>query len=148
MQEALNKRQSRLLVFLGGGNQKLDPIRIMKGMFLFDMKAPKTWLSADTRYNFSPYNYGPFTPELYRDLEHLQDLGYVRAEQALNRSWKHYSLTENGIEASRQAENSVGRASARYLHTLYDFVANVSFRQLLESVYEDFPDYAVNSVFK
>lgn len=148
MSDHISVRQQRLLVFLGAGETGLDPIRIMKGLFLFEMKAPDDWQTPDTLYSFVPYNYGAFSPEVYRDLEYLSQLGFVQIEQAPNRSWNYYSLTKTGKDARGKIAQKIDRLAAEYLVSLRKFVDQVSFRQLLETIYREYPDYAVNSVFK
>lgn len=148
MNTNISARQQRLLVFLGAGQDILDPIRIMKGMFIFEMKAPSAWVLDETKYNFVPYNYGPFSPQVYSDLETLHEMGYVSIQQAQNRSWNYYSLTDEGQEESEAVITQMDTRMVDYLKSLRGFVSAVSFRQLLESVYTEFPDFAVNSVFK
>lgn len=45
--------QKTLLVFLKPGRrQQVDPIRIMKGLFLFAKECPRDWLPPEGRYEF------------------------------------------------------------------------------------------------
>lgn len=142
-------RQKTLLAFLGAGEgQELDPIRIMKGLFLFAMKAPSEWLPSEARYNFVPYDYGPCSFEIYSDLDLLEKQGYVRSTEFPGRSWKNYLLTSEGMGLVKQIAPEIDPDVIRYLQKLRDFVSKLSFRQLLSAVYEMYPEYAAKSVFK
>jgi len=145
----LNSRQEILLVFLGVGDaQMIDPIRIMKGIFIFSEEAPDEWIPRDARYQFKPYNYGPCSFQIYFDLDHLENCGYVTSVEVPTRSWSYYLLSTEGKELVPQLVREMNQSAIRYLERIRDFVSNLSFRLLLEVVYQRYPDYAVNSVFK
>ncbi|MGO9343405.1 MAG: hypothetical protein ACLP6E_12940 [Acidimicrobiales bacterium] len=73
------------------GPDALDPVRIQKGIFLLSERGP-----AQGVYQFRPYNWGPFSPALYGDLDLLCRLGYLKTEQVPGRTWKRYSVTLRG----------------------------------------------------
>jgi hypothetical protein len=144
----LTPRQETLLMFVGADKEKeLDPVRIMKGMFLFAKETPTDWLPSEARYRFEPYYYGPYSPQIYSDLDQLGGYGYVRAREVPGRSWNHYSLTPEGAEVAQSITRTANPKASQYLRTLRAFVDGLSFRQLLTTVYNRYPDYAVNSVF-
>ena len=69
--DIMQRRWELLLLFLGTGkaaNQELDPVRIMKGMFLLE----KEGALEPHSYDFEPYDYGPFSIALYNDLDLLE----------------------------------------------------------------------------
>lgn len=145
----LTPRQRALLVFIGdAGPNDLDPVRIMKGMFLIARETPPDWLPSEARYQFMPYNYGPYSSAIYADLDELERLGYVRPERALGQHWKHYWLTPRGREMAVASAATLGRDVVRYINSVRGFVTRLSFRDLLTAVYRRYPDYAVNSVFQ
>lgn len=145
----LNLRQKTLLVFLSRGElQELDPIRIMKGLFLFTMEAPDKWLSSDDRYKFVPFDYGPCSFQIYSDLDQLKEYGYIRSREMPGRSWNYYSLTSEGAKLAKDLASDMHPGIIGYLQALRDFVSSLPFRQLLAVIYRRYPKYAVNSVFK
>jgi len=95
-------RQDFLLAFLylpaGQGDKHaaapVDPIRIMKGLFLFGMEK-RTELREF--YVFEPYLYGPCSFQVYSDLRDLVADGEVD-ELALSpfHRWSYYRLMERG----------------------------------------------------
>jgi len=145
----LTPRQNTLLVFLGvNGEEKLDPIRVQKGMFILAKETPQDWLSSEARYHFEPYHYGPYSSALYRDLDELEQHGYIDKTVVLGRSWDYYSLSSEGVRLYQEVSETMDPKAVEYSQKIREFIGKLSFRKLLTTVYEQYPDYAVNSVFK
>ena len=70
-------RSDWLLLFIGlpEGKFKTDQLRITKGMFLFVQECKALDPSL---YDFKPYDYGPFAPDIYADLDLLEAQGFIR----------------------------------------------------------------------
>ena len=133
-------RQDWLLRFIASPdaeNDWVDRIRVMKGMFLFqhEHSAP-----AEINYSFAPYNYGPFTPEVYRDVEALLRQGLV----AQTRDEKSYRVTDAGREYVDSIPFDATHSGT--LQEIRSEVVRLSFRSLLKRVYEAHPDFAANTV--
>ncbi len=145
----LTPRQKTLLMFLGvDGEQGIDPVRVQKGLFIMAMETPKDWLPTEARYRFEPYHYGPYSAEIQYDLDKLEGYGLVEATRVIGRSWNYYSLTPEGAQLSSEVAEATNPKVVEYTQKLRDFVGNLTFRNLLTTVYRNYPDYAVNSVFK
>ena len=144
----LSWRQGTLLLFFSGSDRALDPIRVMKGLFVFTMEAPEKWLPRDERYEFKAYSYGPYSSQVSNDLDYLSSKGFLQTTQAPGKSWSYYALSENGASIASSLAPSFDPNAVEYLRKLREFVASLSFRQLLDTVYAKYPEYAVNSVFK
>jgi uncharacterized protein YwgA len=131
-----------------GAPAGLDPVRLQKGMFLFARTHP---LSVDQQYRFKPYDYGPMSPTIYRDLDDLVDLGLLTRHPVPGKRWSRYAATDLGrtmAEKRLRQLSEQDKAAARRLYEIKQRVATTSFNELLESVYRDHPDMAVNSVFQ
>lgn len=148
MPSSLTKTQDTLLLFFLESDKRIDPIRVMKGLFIFTMEAPPEWISPDVRYKFVPYSYGPYSREIDSDLRHLTASGYLLQSSAPGRSWSYYSLSDAGKEKANQISHEFPPAAVAYMKKVREFVSELSFRQLLNTVYKRYPKYAVNSVFK
>jgi len=149
LSRSLTERQKTLILFLGTGDSgKIDPIRIMKALFLFGQETPKDWLPTEARYDFIPYSYGPCAFEIYSDLDLLQAYGYIESTKVLGRSWNYYSLSEKGSELFVDLSKELDPRALNYLEAIRNFVSKLPFRKLLQSIYKHYPDYAKNSVFK
>src|SRR5918998_6026715 len=98
-----------LLVALDGDRVGLDPIRIQKGLFLL---AQEGGLPPAERYWFVPYNYGPMSPRLYRDVEVLVRRGLLERRTVDGQTWRGVRATPHGHE---RAATLMALAGAREL---------------------------------
>lgn len=142
------KPRERLLLFiaLDGAPRGLDPIRLQKGMFLFAMDEES---DPEEIYRFIPYNYGPMSAQIYRDLELLTEQGLVEAKPVQGQSWARYMATEDGLIAARDMLcQEQSESAARRLYAIKTDVSSHSYKEVLEDVYDRFPEYAAKSVFR
>lgn len=130
---------------MGEGTRSLEPLQIMKGMFLATMRGPA---DAVEGYTFRPYDYGPFTPEVYRDLDELAGAGLIAQEAVPGRSWRTYRPTELGFARAAEALIEAPKPLVQALDDAYQFVSRRGFLRLLRDIYAAYPDYAVNTVVK
>src|ERR1700694_2121808 len=145
---SLTKSQIALLLFFQGSERKVDPIRIMKGLFIFSQEAPEAWFRKSERYSFIAYAYGPYSRQVDADIDRLALRGYIQASQAPGKSWSYYTLSEAGKAIAKEVQSSIDPKAVTYLHQVREFVLGLTFRRLLDTIYARYPDYAVNSVFK
>ena len=145
---SMSPRQELLLAFLAAGPEAMDPIRIVKGMFIFGQEAPRAWLRGAPMYTFAPYNWGPFSSDIYRDLDALRHAGLVDAIDQVGASWKYHRATDAGrAEAARVAPKWMPDV-IRFLGEVRAYTLRHGFQELLKAVYKKYPEYAVNSVFR
>jgi uncharacterized protein len=140
--------RDRLLLFiaLDGAPQGLDPIRLQKGMFLFAMDDAS---SAEESYDFVPYDYGPMSTQIYRDLEDLTERGLIAANPVEGQTWSRYSATEQGFGTAKDLlEQEPEQRAARLLYEIKTDVSTHTYQQVLEDVYDRYPKFASKSVFR
>jgi uncharacterized protein YwgA len=114
-------------------------------MFYF---ATKPTVPAQEKYSFAPYYFGPCSFEIYGDIDHLIREGLIEAIPVSGHSWRKYTLTEQGI---RRVDKLTSTAPAHAVQACADARSRVlghTFRTLLKEVYEQYPEYAVESVLK
>jgi uncharacterized protein YwgA len=144
-------RRDWLLLFASyeGAPDGLDPIRFQKGLFLF---ARRTRLPVRAKYTFKPYDYGPMSPGIYKDLDALVDQGLLEREAVTGKRWSRYkpnkTTFKEGQRLLQQAEDEQVLDAARELFQIKQEVASVGFSELLERVYAEHPEFAVNSIFQ
>jgi hypothetical protein len=141
---ALHPRDWLLLLF-DGAEGPLDRVRIQKSLFLF---AERSKAPAAEKYEFVPYHYGPFSFDVYPDLDGLVAEGLLRAELEPAATSPRYALTGSGVRAVAELRRSAPPERVDLLRSLRGWVAERSFRTLLNDVYRLYPQYAVNSVFQ
>lgn len=102
-------------------------------------------------YTFKSYSYGPFSKELYDDIDKLVTNGYIErtVEQTGNGNEKHiYSLTKKGREYIRQileTESGSEDLEVESLRQLKDEYNDMPILQLIRLVYNKHPEYAEDS---
>lgn len=137
-----------LLLAVRDAEVPLDPVRVQKALFLL---AEEGDLPDGEAYSFEPYDYGPFSSSIYRDLQGLIASGCVREVEVQGYNWKRYAVTNRGLErAQAQVDRFDGqhREVLRRLATIKNELVGLSFDALLRRVYDRYPDYAENSVFR
>jgi len=145
------KRRDWLLLFAAyeGAPDGLDPIRFQKGLFLFAQRAQ---VPARSKYAFKPYDYGPMSTAIYRDLDHLVEEGLLERVPVHGKRWSRYKPSKitflEGQRILKRAEDEKLLDAARELFRIKQDVSKLRFNELLELVYSEHPEFAVNSIFR
>lgn len=141
------ERWELLLLFLGTGkaaNQEVDPVRIMKGMFLLEMGGALEPHS----YNFEPYDYGPFSVSLYDDLDLLEGKELIERLPRPGRNWSYVRATDEGRRVAKSLEDQAKPKQLKLIQEVRDEVLDKTFADLLRYIYKKYPKYAGRSVFQ
>lgn len=142
------KRNDWLLVLLqlpghtDQENEPMDRLRITKTLFLLGREIREL----PNFYNFSPYLYGPFSLDIYKDIDELLTGGYVRQEITLPLNWSRYWLTGKGIEEAQRIHKEIELSVIAKMEEIKRLVTGLSFLSLLKHVYSRYPEYAKDSV--
>lgn len=145
------RRRDWLLLFASyaGAPDGLDPIRFQKGLFLFARHAQ---VPERSKYPFKPYDYGPMSTGVYDDLDRLVKEGLLERTSVPGKRWSRYkpnrATFREGRRILKQAEQEQMLDAARELFKIKQDVSRMGFNELLERVYREYPEYAVNSVFR
>jgi hypothetical protein len=142
------ERSDWILVLLGaptaeGATRPLDPVRIMKGLFLL---IEEGHLEDPPTYEFEPYHYGPVSLQVYDDLAELVEEGLIEALAVPGYSWKKYQLSFRGANCADELRAELPPSVVPQIDKVKNSVSSLSFRALLRYVYGNYPEYAVNSV--
>ena len=120
----------------------LDPIRVQKGMFLLSKRGPEKDI-----YQFRPYHWGPFSSDIYADLDALVAEGLVDCRPVPGQSWVTYGTTMRGAEVGQDALRQLNQKEREWISSLLDFLTTRNFSQLLKDVYGAYPDFSIKSRF-
>jgi uncharacterized protein YwgA len=141
------------LMYAGDGEPIEGRTRLQKLVFLMQKRleeAGEDPLRSDD-YEFVPYDYGPFSKELYNDLDetiahgmvegHEEDLGEDKVKydyeiQDQGKQWVRDQLTKE--EAQRILELA---------EEIKDEYGEVNLSDLIDEVYSRYPKYAENSIY-
>lgn len=123
----------------------LDRIHIMKALFLIWHRSGR---NIKNYFEFVPYLYGPCSFEVYSVLENLQANGFIVQPPHSMPQWVNYYLTDRGKKEVEEAEKRASFEIIRFIETIAKEVSQLSFYELLQRVYAEAPDFAVNSMFR
>jgi uncharacterized protein YwgA len=104
---------------------------------------------SEEAYNFRPFYYGPFTEEVFDDVEALQMFGLVSISGE-GQEFQTYTLTAKGRAAVERLITSE-RIPPRLLQgveTVKKTYGRLPLDDLIRRVYQDYPDYTDLSVVK
>jgi uncharacterized protein YwgA len=142
----MTRRIDWLLAALAeAGNGQLSPVQVQKAMFLFKDGA-YAHLPPDQFYDFVPYHYGPFSADIYYDLETLERRGLVQIVRSETGKRRGYLITPDGRTAASRTRDEDKRRYG-YLGNLTRWIIRKSFPDLLRYIYRRWPEYRINSVF-
>lgn len=145
------ERKSWLLAIIsspgrsGAENEAMDPVRIMKSLFLLGKEAGD---QLPNFYEFEPYLYGPCSFEIYEDLEVLKGKGLIDEERAPYQRWSYYRLTANGIAEAENVLKEITDPLRAKMMDIKRLVMELSFLSLLKYVYEKYPEYGKHSLIR
>lgn len=173
-----------LLLYSPGRTEKPnEPIagrtRLVKMLFLFrkmlwsDFKRG-TKIKDENFYNFFPWKYGPFSPEVFNDLDFFLLRGFVKRENASEDSlpeeaeeWVKYQsesdmtefqvyeyeeeiylLTDKGVKFTCVMYDDLSQAQQEMLKGFKRQMNSAPLRAILKYVYEKYPESAKESEIK
>ena len=122
----------------------LDRIHIMKGLFLLWRRMGEI----PDYFQFEPYLYGPCSFEVYDVLAAMEKEGLIVQPSHPAPQWANYYLTERGRKEAERALREIDAKLRDHLETVTREVSRLGFYALLKRVYEEAPEFAVNSVVK
>lgn len=132
------------LLLEGAGRQKYNvPIggktRLVKELFLL-------WkvYGVNTGYEFIPYYFGPFSPEIYRDLARLEAIGFIKIEPAV--SGNEISLTPEGVKRAGEARAKLPESTVRSLVSCKEQYNRMPLKELIDYVYTRWPKFTDKSL--
>ena len=133
----------------GDLNEKIiGRTRLEKLLFLIKEEVLKkqTLPFGEDYYVFRPYTYGPFTEELFDDLELLEDLRLlIKTDKGEN---DEFGLTSMGVQKSSEIQELIPTEILNGIEKIKKDYGNLQLDILLEHVYHKYPDYAMKSKIK
>lgn len=137
-------RYATLLLLLKHMGYVNGRVQFQKLLFLLEKN-----YHINTGYDFIPFKFGPYCQVIQEDIHHLDDYGYIEheeVEKAGGEILHRYQITDHGEQYL--LENDFGDIYDQVMQDLcYDF-KNYSLRQLVEYVYDNYPEYTAHSQIK
>jgi uncharacterized protein len=142
----MNRNDFVLAVFASSNNAIYSPVQIQKLFFLIEKKIPE--LSENNYFNFTPYNYGPFDPEIYDVILELISSGDLKVINDVNSRIMKYNTTDKGQIRGEQILQSLGKNTISKIKILSEFVRKLSFSELVSAIYKEYPEMKKYSIFR
>lgn len=121
------------------------PVQIQKLIFLFQERTKELYHL--NFFEFSPYNYGPFSSEVYRTIDDFANEGMIETVYYPLDRTRTYQLMPKADSAANAAFNELEPGAKVYLQNLAQWVCSLSFAELVGSVYQEYPEQKKYSVF-
>jgi len=142
----MNRNDFVLAVFASSNNAIYSPVQIQKLFFLIEKKIPE--LSENNYFDFTPYNYGPFDPNIYDVISELISSEDLEMISDINSRIMKYNTTNKGQIRGEQILQLLGENATGKIKILSDFVRKLSFSELVSAIYKEYPDMKKNSIFR
>jgi hypothetical protein len=141
-------RNELVLAMLACANGRgYTPVQIQKAIFLVCDRMPQI-LTDGMGFDFKPYDYGPFDADVYAEAEALQRAGDASITPSARGRWNTYAATNSGVAHGEAILRSISIESRIFLQSISDWVRAQSFRSLVRSIYDSYPDMEKNSIFR
>lgn len=141
----MDRKDWTLLAISFADETGLSPVQLQKCVFLLGREQKDQ--VGDEFYEFSAYNYGPFSKLVYQDAEALASEGLVLIDRPAG-SYATYRITTEGAERARQLQSEAPSRTVAYLKAVVEWAQQLSFSELLRAIYSKYPGYRANSVFQ
>ncbi len=128
----------------GGANATYTPVQVQKLFFLLDKEAAAAL--GGPFFKFVPYDYGPFDQAVYAELDDLARRGLATIQNTGR--YRVYGLSQAGQTEGRRLLATLQPAARDYLTNVANWIRQLSFQQLVASIYNKYPEMKVNSVFR
>jgi uncharacterized protein len=141
----LSKKDWTLLVIDAAKPDVLTPIQLQKALFLIGQRVPEA--GEHDFYKFVPHNFGPFSKDVYRDVEAQKNDGFIDEIISQGQNWPEYRVSQTGTSQAALLREAMLTPALNYVDQLVKWVQAQSFRDLLHAVYAAYPHFATKSVF-
>lgn len=141
----LTERQKILLAVLYSYNtiRKASPpiTMLMKYMFLLQQEK-----CLELEYAFVPYKFGPFSKEVYEDVEALEkEMLVVHPKKSKNIEKQETALDEDASDDIEAILATLPEDNKKAVGELIEKYGSMGFRELMDYVYTKYPEFATES---
>jgi hypothetical protein len=142
------KRRDLVLAALAAADGRpYTPVQIQKALFLISQNVPETVTEAP-RFNFVPYDYGPFDQDVYSETEALARGGEAVIAPSGSGRWNTFAASDAGLEHGKQILAAMPERSRKYIIEVSQWVRAKSFSGLVRSIYDAYPSMKAKSIFR
>ena len=142
----MERRDWALLTLAAAEGAELTPVQLQKVLFLLgERQRDKVGRGF---YAFRPYNFGPFSADVYSDAGQLEREGLAVIDRgAPGRNWSLYAATPAGVARAREVAQQAPEGLPDYVGRLVQWARSLTFQELVSAVYAAYPAQRANSIF-
>lgn len=138
----VSRTEILLTIIAAADGKELSRVHLQKVAFLvskeFEGRLPSDF------YTFDKYDYGPFSIDIYNDTEMLHYWGQIRTKPSDEGSGERYTVSEDISFDGLRLDEDI----KRYIKNTVDWVADMTFGQLVRAVYKLYPEFLERSKVK
>lgn len=138
-----NRTDYVLAVLAAAQGRPLTPVQVQKLYFILDKRIGP--LVGGPFFEFSPYHYGPFDANVYREIEGLAAQGLAEVSTGAMRMFR---ISPQGYQRGLAAFSQLAPSVQDYVRSAVNFVLSKSFAELVSAVYAEWPEMRSNSIFR
>lgn len=143
----MRPRDWTLLVLSAAEGRSLSPVQLQKAVFLLGQVLKNSSPGIEF-YEFIPYYFGPFCARVYADARELAAEGLAFISPSPAGGWVEYGATQEGLARGKELQRKLDPGILRQLNRIVDWVRSHSFAEIVTAIYEKYPEYRVNSIFR
>jgi len=144
----VNRFDWLLLVISAAKPKPMSPVQLQKSLFLLERNLDSKQLRTSSFYQFSPFDYGPFSPDIYSDAESLEHSGLVSIKRPPATRYKLYSITKAGSARAKEVQSGLKPEVTKFLGQAVKYTQSLSFDDLVSAIYKAYPEMKAKSVFR
>lgn len=137
--------RSKITLALLANVDQLNTTQIQKLLFVLDREVPRN--IGGPFFKFIPNSYGPWSPQIYTTLTKLEKQYLINNNLGKARE-QCYSLTNVGQKKGNNILKHMDKRTTDYIQTLIKWAKNITSRDLIKAINNQYPDMAVNSLFQ
>lgn len=143
----MDRRELLLCILAAGGGRAYEPAQIQKATFLVSTNLPNI-VHRGPKFDFVPYNYGPFDRNVYVEAEQLRDAGRALIVPSCKGQWMTYAASGAGVEEGNASLQRLRKKTNSYIQSVSEWVLAQSFGSLVKAIYDEYPEMRQNSIFQ
>jgi len=143
----MNRRDLVLATLASAEGRPFTPVQIQKAIFLLTRNVPGL-IDQGPGFDFVPYDYGPFDQSVYIEADFLRYEGLAVVSPAENGRWSTYAASDIGTARGKGLLERLPTNISDYIRTIAEWTRARSFRDLVKSIYEAYPEMKANSIFR
>ncbi|OYR66490.1 DUF4065 domain-containing protein [Halorubrum ezzemoulense] len=153
--DEIDRRTDVVFLLFHHANEVHGVTKVQKLLFLVEQETEFFQeYEEDIAFNFAPYKMGPFSENVYTELEFLLSMGAISShpmdepEISMTDSelrQKTFQITPKGEKIATQLSNQLEPEYDDELRDLVETYNDLPLRELLRYVYQTYPNFAVES---